>query len=44
MRAMRLKTSAEQGFSLVEMLMTAFILAVGVMGLTMLQEIGRAHV
>lgn len=28
---------AEQGFSLVEMLLTAFILAVGIMGLTLLQ-------
>jgi len=38
MRAMRLKPSpSEQGFSLVEMLMTAFILAIGVMGLTLLQ-------
>ncbi len=30
-------SQAQQGFSLVEMLMTAFILAVGVMGLTLLQ-------
>ena len=27
----------QRGFSLVEMLMTAFILAVGIMGLTLLQ-------
>lgn len=32
-----LKHGSQRGFSLVEMLMTAFILAVGVMGLTLLQ-------
>ncbi len=39
MRYLRRRTSvrAQRGFSLVEMLMTAFILAVGIMGLTMLQ-------
>ena len=39
MRHLRRRTAAQaqQGFSLVEMLMTAFILAVGIMGLTMLQ-------
>jgi prepilin-type N-terminal cleavage/methylation domain-containing protein len=39
MRYLRRRTSvrAQQGFSMVEMLMTAFILAVGIMGLTMLQ-------
>jgi Tfp pilus assembly protein PilV len=39
MQAQRKKNSAQAqlGFSLVEMLLTAFILAVGIMGLTMLQ-------
>ncbi len=39
MRHLRRRTSvsAQRGFSMVEMLMTAFILAVGIMGLTMLQ-------
>lgn len=30
-------TQAQRGFSMVEMLLTAFILAIGIMGLTMLQ-------
>ena len=39
MRHLRRGTSgrAQQGFSMVEMLLTAFILAIGIMGLTMLQ-------
>ncbi len=38
MRARRLKSfPTQRGFSLVEMLVTAFILAIGVMGLTLLQ-------
>lgn len=32
-----MKLNSQQGFSLVEMLMTAFIMAVGIMGLTLLQ-------
>jgi prepilin-type N-terminal cleavage/methylation domain-containing protein len=34
---MKSPAQGQQGFSLVEMLMTAFILAVGIMGLTLLQ-------
>jgi len=36
-RRRRILKQAEAGFSMVEMLMTAFILAVGILGLTMLQ-------
>ena len=40
MRTRRKRSSrqAQQGFSLIEMLLTAFILAVGIMGLTLLQS------
>lgn len=36
-RTVRKSLARQQGFSMIEMLMTAFILAVGILGLTMLQ-------
>lgn len=36
---MRMRRGAQAGFSMIEMLITAFILAVGILGLTMLQTL-----